>query len=209
MEMKKQAMNCAFTAIQEEELLRECAAFYCSCTVYLCVCLEIRKWMGPQEIFQAIFFLQGWVNFSPVIFAQYVLKTDTWDLMLSTGAEVLQESSPSSSLSPWLLSSSPVPCAVHYCRREERGPVPCLAALLCMQGLLFRLTLLCNVQSGQSCWNSMLRKSRQAQEMLTLQILYYFFSVSLIPFHGLLLKYRSTSRHKRKDTSFTVRRLKK
>lgn len=43
MEMKKQAMNCAFTAIQEEELLRECAAFYCSCIVYLCVFLETRK----------------------------------------------------------------------------------------------------------------------------------------------------------------------
>lgn len=41
--MKKQAMNCAFTAIQEEELLRECAAFYCSSAVYLWGFLETRK----------------------------------------------------------------------------------------------------------------------------------------------------------------------
>lgn len=39
MEMKKQAMNCAFTAMQEEELLRECAAFYRSSAV----CLYISR----------------------------------------------------------------------------------------------------------------------------------------------------------------------
>lgn len=62
--------------------------------------------MGPQ-IFQAIFFLQGRVSFSPVVFAQYVLKTLTLETTLetsqciptlSTGAEVPQESFPPSNL---------------------------------------------------------------------------------------------------------------
>lgn len=43
MEMKKQAMNCAFAAIQGEELLRECGAFCCSCAVYLCAFSRNQK----------------------------------------------------------------------------------------------------------------------------------------------------------------------
>lgn len=77
-----------------------------------------------------------------------------------------------------------------------------------MQSLLFCLSLLCNVQSGQSCRNSKLRKSRQAQVNVNTANSLLFFSLSLILFHGLLLKYRSTSSHKRKRSIFQHQEIK-
>lgn len=110
-------------------------------------------------------------------------------------------------LSPWLCLSSPTSCSVLHCPGAQHSPFPCPAAL-CTQSLSVGLSLLCNIQSGQSCWNSKLRKSRQAQVNVSTANSLLFLSISLILFHGLLLKCRSTSSHERKRSIFQHQEIK-
>lgn len=168
---------------------------------FICVLfLETRKlvWMGPQKVFQAIFFLQRRVNFSPVMFARCVFKTlDAWDPTVypntwywcffpvqppslpdcSWAIQLLvmsieKNAVPSSSWQPFFV------CKAHY--------------FVCLFCVTFSLVTRVRIHQWES--------PDKPKQMLTLQ--FFVFPLSLIPFHALLLKCRSTSNHKRERSIF-------
>lgn len=175
--MKKQAMNCAFTAVQEEELLRQTAAFFCSLQFICVFFLETRncEW-DPRRFSRPSSSREGsssWLSCLPTLFFKLWYPTaypnsQFWYRELFPHPAYLCSR---------LLLRSPTSYPIRQCHMEECDLFLCLAAFLHTESLLFCLFCVMFIQSGQSCWNSMLTKSRQAQVNVNTpnSLLFFFF----------------------------------
>lgn len=178
MEMKKQAMNCAFAAVQEE-LLRQTAAFYRSCAVFLCMFffLETRlkcQWdlrfssPGKDQLHHCHVSPPCSSSWYPAAYPKPVLMLEGYrkpfpaSLLLFLTTLEISNFLPCPPLSDRELCSLPLPGSLSLYTR--------LVMLL--------ICVLCNVQPGQSCWNSILTKSRQAQVNVNTpnSLLFFFLS---------------------------------